>query len=172
MRIFIVKDQKSVAALKGSLIRSEATAASVRLAKEELKAANPQADLNKLRPGAVLVVPEGEAFNPGESERVTGDVPDEIHEQLRLQLGALGTRLKRNWAEAEEAHKLQARELTVLVEEAKAIDKSLVKPLNEALAQLEEDARAEREARKPTESALRKAAAEMQALFEGLNPKD
>lgn len=171
MRIFVVKDQKSISALKGGLIRADASTADVRVAKEALQAANPQIDINRLKPGTVLVVPDTGAFDPKASEHAAGEGSDEIGAGLKRQLDELGARLRQRWAEAEQGNAATVSALKELMPEAKRVDANLVKILDDSLKQQEQDAATNQETRKQTDAALRKATTELKTVLGNLLPK-
>jgi hypothetical protein len=58
MRLYVVKDETSAEDLRQHLLRARASRARVAAFDESLRAANPHADLDDLRPGTVLVVPD------------------------------------------------------------------------------------------------------------------
>lgn len=76
MRTIVVGDEKNLAGLRKRLLDPGVTGAVRKGVDEELRAANPHLDLDKLSPGAVVVVPDvpGVAATPDDGATATGTV--------------------------------------------------------------------------------------------------
>jgi hypothetical protein len=85
MRTIVVGDEKNLAALRKRLLDPGVTGSVRKGVDEELRAANPHLDLDKLTPGAVVVVPDvaGVAASPDDGTTATGTVlPGDLGEVL------------------------------------------------------------------------------------------
>jgi hypothetical protein len=85
MRTIVVGDEKNLAALRKRLLDPGVTGAVRKGVDEELRAANPHLDLDKLSPGAVVVVPDvpGVAAAVDDQATATGTVlPGDLGEVL------------------------------------------------------------------------------------------
>ncbi|HZN19343.1 MAG TPA: hypothetical protein VFB84_14380 [Micromonosporaceae bacterium] len=58
MPVIVVKDEKDLGELRRRLLRPGVTAARRRDVEDRIRAANPHLDLDRLRPGAVVVLPD------------------------------------------------------------------------------------------------------------------
>jgi hypothetical protein len=58
MRVVVVKDERDAGELRRRLLKPGVTAARGRLIEDSIRTANPHVDLDDLRPGTVLVVPD------------------------------------------------------------------------------------------------------------------
>jgi hypothetical protein len=88
--LFIVRGQQSAVELAAALLPSRASTADRSAAAAALAAANPTVDLDRLRPGAVLVVPASiERLRRGAADDPAGDAADALLRQVREDLGAL-----------------------------------------------------------------------------------
>ena len=87
---FIVDDQRDVAAIAARLLPTRASAANRRVAAEALLAANPTLDFDRLRAGAVVVVPpEVGSLRRNAAEDPAGNTADALITQARAGLDAL-----------------------------------------------------------------------------------
>lgn len=87
---FIVENQPDVAAVAARLLPTRASAALRRTAAEALRVANPTLDFERLRPGAVVVVPpEVGRLRRNAADDPAGDTADALIDEARAGLTAL-----------------------------------------------------------------------------------
>src|SRR5687767_876938 len=94
MRTLVVKKTSDLQALSSELLASGLAAAKSRAAIESLQALNPHVDLNKLAPGAVLLVPDAPGFKRSASKSVGGETLDDFEKIVKSALDASAVRLK------------------------------------------------------------------------------
>ncbi len=106
--LFIVDNQRDAAAIAARLLPNRASAASRRLAVEALREANPTLDFDRLRPGAVVVVPpEVGRLRRNAADDPAGETADALIGEARAGLQALLAA-----AEAAEEQAAAARDAT------------------------------------------------------------
>ena len=150
MRTIVVGDEKNLAALRKRLLDPGVTGSVRKGVDEELRAANPHLDLDRLSPGAVVVVPDlpGVAASTGDQATATGtalpgDLGDVVAGTAGGRAGSLGaTRtIDLGAARLELARQLGSAQLTKAVKGDDQL-KAEVSRLGEALA--EEQRRSQR----------------------------
>jgi hypothetical protein len=88
--LFVVRGQQSSAELAAALLPSRHTAADRTAAEAALTTANPTVDLQRLRPGMVLVVPASiDRLRRGAADDPAGDAADALLQQVRQDLASL-----------------------------------------------------------------------------------
>lgn len=106
--LFIVDTQRDAAAVAARLLPTNASAANRRALVEALRDANPTLDLDRLRPGAVVVVPPRVGrLRRNAADDPAGDTADSLIDEARSGLQSLVTA-----AEAAEAQAAEQRERT------------------------------------------------------------
>jgi hypothetical protein len=109
--LFIVGDQQTAAALATALLPSRHTAADRAAAVATLVAANPTVDLERLRPGTVIVVPATiERLRRGAADDPAGDAADALMAQVRQGMGSLVAAAEQA-AEASAGQRAETRKL-------------------------------------------------------------
>jgi hypothetical protein len=78
MRTIVVGDEKNLAALRKRILDPGVTGSIRKGIDEELRAANPHLDLDKLSPGAVVVVPDVPGVTAGPEDEVTAALPGNL----------------------------------------------------------------------------------------------
>lgn len=119
MRVFVVRDEKDAADVRRRLVKPGAAAARGKAIEDAVRAANPHVDLDELRPGTVLVVPDhpdladdaGEAGGAGAMSG-GGLSPDQLAAALPRVTSAVRRSAEASHLRGEELRKaLQAREV-------------------------------------------------------------
>lgn len=88
--LFIVEHQRDAAAIAARLLPTRASAANRRAAVEALREANPTLDLDRLHPGAVVVVPPAVGrLRRNAADDPAGDTADALIDEARTGLQAL-----------------------------------------------------------------------------------
>jgi len=71
MRVFVVKNETSADDVRRRLLKPGVSAARAKTLEDGVRAANPHVDLDALRPGTVLIVPDHPDLAPDESGSTT-----------------------------------------------------------------------------------------------------
>jgi hypothetical protein len=89
MRTIVVGDEKNLAALRKRILDPGVTGSARKGIDEELRAANPHLDLDKLSPGAVVVVPDVPGLSaPPADDQTTTALPVNFAAATTIDLGA------------------------------------------------------------------------------------
>lgn len=168
MPLLIVGEEKNFAALRSRLFERRVSNATAKRVADALKAANPHADFDKLRPGVVLTIPELPEI--AVADLSLDDTVDRAVETLRTDLAQAIDVLERSAAErVREAAAERKRILPLFeAEEVRAAagrDDALAADLAAAQEAIEGDAAAA----KVRTTKLRKAAEEWSAELDALN---
>lgn len=163
--LFVVRGQQTPAELAVSLLPSRATAADRDAAMAALVAANPTVDLDRLRPGMVLVVPASiERLRRGAADDPAGDAADALLRQLRESLAALAEAEDR----AQETAALERKEAMELLEGPEIARFADDRFLAGAVKSLRQELRSEEATAGEGAAALREAIEGWQADLKGL----
>jgi hypothetical protein len=167
MPLLIVGDEENFAALRSRLFERRVSNAIAKRVADALKAANPHADLDNLRPGVVLTVPELPEI--AIADLSLDDTVDRAVETLRADLAAAIEALQRSAAErAREAAAERKRILPLFdAEEVRAAagrDDALAADLAAAQEAIEADAAAAKVRTTELKKAVEEWAAELDAL--------
>lgn len=132
MPIVVVEQEKDLSALTSRLLRARTSKAATERAERAIREANPGVDLDRLRPGTVLVVPPLKEALVDTGDRL-GPAVDALVDQLTTELTALETATEVALAE-EAAERATVTELVRSVEGRRGVrGESTVK---DVLAQL------------------------------------
>jgi len=94
MRTLIIKQDTDLQALQGRLIVGKTTAGQTESALKQLQDLNPHLDLNKLRAGAVLLIPDAPNFQVSVGDPVGAGTFDDFQQFVRSSLADAADRLK------------------------------------------------------------------------------
>ncbi len=94
MRTILIKQNTDLKALSGMLIQQNAAAGQAQTALQALQALNPHVDINAIRPGTVLLVPDGPSINTAGTEPVAGNSADDLQQVIHTSLTAAAERLR------------------------------------------------------------------------------
>lgn len=143
MRVIVVRDEKNARALAGRLLKARTSQAATTRAIAAIRDANPGLDLDKLRPGDVVLVPELAG-----ARKAVGDVLapelDALAEQVHAGLGAL----ERATASAREALQEEIRRSVQVIGEVSEFataDPRLAANIKSVKRTLDEDGTADEE---------------------------
>jgi hypothetical protein len=164
--LFVVTDQKDLESVASHLLRGRVSAANRAAALDALRLANPTLDLDRLSPGAVVVVP---ADLPGlrrdASDDAIGAAATDLFDPVTSGLAALVTAVD----DAERTRRLEQRDAEVLldseiVRRMASSDRQLAATIEEARATFEADAVQAKEQRAALKRASGRWAEELEAL--------
>jgi len=90
-RLFVVTDQPDLEALAANVLRSRVGASTRAAALEAIRRANPTLNLDRLSPGAVIVIPPVPGIRPPDAAQgdPVGDVADDLVGRVREALESL-----------------------------------------------------------------------------------
>jgi hypothetical protein len=133
-RVVVIRNETDLESLTGKLLRSRVSEAQARSAAESLARLNPHiADVTKLAPGMVVLVPDSPTFNESASEPAAGGAVDDLHKLVRGGLVAAATRMKAaNSERATERAEVVNAQKTAAVKKAMEADPHLKEQLEEA----------------------------------------
>jgi len=94
MRTLVIKQDTDIQALKGRLIAGKTSAGKAESAIKQLEDLNPHLNLNDLRAGAVVLVPDTPNFKAAEGEIVGGGTFEDFQQFVRSSLADAVGRLK------------------------------------------------------------------------------
>jgi phytoene/squalene synthetase len=94
MRMIVIKQDTDLEALKGNLLKARTATGQADSALAALQKLNPHADLTKLSPGQVLLVPDLSAFKVTASDPVLGGALDQFRQVISDSLDRTAASLK------------------------------------------------------------------------------
>src|SRR5262249_12488449 len=144
MRSITIKEATDSKALHALLLKANLSAPQTEKAIASLKALNPQVDLDKVKPGTVLLLPDMPSFKVSASTSVLGDALGEFQQVVKAALEATRASLHANTAaraaeRADIMEVLDGAPLKTAVGKDAALKKQLGQA-QEALKQEEKDA--------------------------------
>lgn len=165
MRIFVVKSGTDLATLRAKLIRADAGADAVMRAEGRLKEANPHVAFDRLKPGAVLIVPDAPEFAPESTENIIGLVLEEPVKRAAEGLAVLKRRLEAGTRGADVQRELLVKALKSRgVKAAADSDEQLRKDIDRLGEILSREAKESAERARLTEQTLAQAEADLKQL--------
>lgn len=87
--LFVVTDQPNLSALATAVLRGRTSMATRTAALDAIRLANPTLDLDRLRPGAVVVIPAVPGVRPAATDDPVAEVADDLIGRVRDGLAAL-----------------------------------------------------------------------------------
>lgn len=94
MRTLVIRQDTDLQALRGRLIAGKASAGQTESALKQLQELNPHLNLNDLRAGAVVLVPDSPNFKASEGDIVGSGTFDDFQQFVRSSLSDASERLK------------------------------------------------------------------------------
>ena len=136
MRFFVIKQASDLEALRSKLFKRGANEATV----ARIQAMNPHADLKRLKPGNVLLLPDLPDLDDKASESVAGDAFQSLVDEIERGLSAASKRVREATAKLDAEHDaVSAAIKTAAVKRAVAADPALKDQLSAANAEFNED---------------------------------
>ena len=170
MRMLIIKSDTDVQALSDQLFKAKLSGAQSEAALARLQTLNPHADLTKLRPGTVLLVPDAPTFKVSASNPVHGSAFNDFQKLVRDYLNQAATNMKAgNRARAEERDEVSAALKTSAVKRAADSDPELMSQVKEATTSFKQDQQQDKGAEQTVDNAGKAALAKLAELGKLLN---
>lgn len=136
MRFIVIKQATDLEALRGKLLKRGASEATL----ARIQTMNPHADLKRLKPGSVLLLPDLPEVDDKASESVTGDAFQTLSDEITRGLSAASKRVREATAKLDAEHDaVSAAVKTAAVKRAVTADPALKDQLAAASAEFNED---------------------------------
>lgn len=166
MRMMFIKDDTDFAALGEQLVRARTGADQTRSALESLQALNPHVDVNKIRAGTVLLVPDAPAFKVSATAPLGGEAIADFQKLVKTSLADAAARLKDANAARAAAHaETSAAFKTAAVKRLLESDRTLKAQIDAAVKAFKDDEQQAADAERTLESSTRDALAALKALI-------
>ena len=159
MRMLVISQDTDLDTLRTKLLTGRIAGAKAESALQSLQDLNPHADLKKLAPGTVLLVPETASFKSSASRSVAGGAFDEFQQLVRSDLASAAGKLKPA-NEARAADNAEGAAVKRLID----ADPELKQQLEEAVKAFKTDQEEGAKAEQTLEGATKGALAELATL--------
>ena len=164
-RMFVVKDNANLEALRGTLLSARLSDAQATSALADLQALNPHVDFKKVAPGTVLLVPDAPSFKASSSDSVVADALGGLEQVVRSQLAAAAKDQKSGAAvRAEQRSEVAAVQKAAAFRKVVDQDPELKEQLAQASRLAKDEEKEAAAAEDALESATKGALAELAAL--------
>jgi hypothetical protein len=165
LRTFVVKEKMDLQTLRGHLLDARFRGDQADVSLDVLKQLNPHADLAKLTPGTVLLVPDAPGFKPSASASVSAKPFDEFQKSAASALDeAIGKLKAGNEVRAAERAAVSAFVKGAVFRRIVADNEGVRKQAEEALETIAEQEKLDSQATENFEAASRSAMAALAQL--------